>query len=62
MDKLDKFTAARIRLFQATGMAVQKPLPFDGPRFGAKRPMITADLDAHLRRPTGDAASHRQSA
>jgi len=37
--KLDKFTAARIRLFQSTGMAVQKPLPFDRPRFGARSQM-----------------------
>ena len=40
--KLDKFTAARIRLFQTTGMAVQKPLPFDRPRFGGKPQMMMA--------------------
>ena len=42
--KLDKFTAARIRRFTATGLAVQKPLPFDRPRFGGKPQMISADL------------------
>lgn len=43
-EKIDKFTAARIRRFTATGMAVQKALPFERPRFGAKPQMIAADL------------------
>jgi hypothetical protein len=29
--KIDKFTAARIRLFTRTGMASQRRLPFDRP-------------------------------
>jgi hypothetical protein len=35
-EKTDKFTAARIRLFTATGMAVQKALPFDRPRLSGQ--------------------------
>lgn len=31
MQKLDGLTAARIRLFQATGMASPRMLPFDRP-------------------------------
>jgi hypothetical protein len=42
--KIDKFTAARIRRFTATGMAVQKGLPFDRPRFTARPLMATATL------------------
>lgn len=42
--KLDKFTAARIRRFTATGMAVQKALPFERPRFGSRPQMISAEL------------------
>ena len=42
--KLDKFTAARIRRFTATGMAVQKALPFERARFGSRPQMISADL------------------
>jgi hypothetical protein len=38
--KLDKFTAARIRRFTATGMAVQKALPFERPRFGGRPQML----------------------
>lgn len=41
--KTDKFTAARIRLFTATGMAVQRGLPFDRPRVGGQARMISAD-------------------
>jgi hypothetical protein len=41
--KLDKFTAARIRRFTATGMAVQKGLPFERPRF-EKPQMMSAQL------------------
>lgn len=40
--KLDKFTAARIRRFNATGLAVQKALPFERLRFEAKTQMISA--------------------
>lgn len=41
-EKLDKFTAARIRRFTATGMAVQKGLPFERPRFGGKPQLMMA--------------------
>ena len=47
-DKLDKFTAARIRRFTATGMAVQKALPFERPRFGAKS-QLTMTMSAGAR-------------
>jgi len=44
--KTDKFTAARIRRFTATGMAVQKALPFERPRF-AGRPQLMMAVSAH---------------
>ena len=43
-EKTDKFTAARIRRFTATGLAVQKALPFERLRFGSRPQMIFADL------------------
>ena len=46
--KLDKFTAARIRRFTATGMAVQKALPFERPRFGG-RPQMTMAMPEQKR-------------
>jgi hypothetical protein len=42
-EKIDKFTAARIRHFRATGIAVQKTLPFDRPRIG-RRAILAADV------------------
>lgn len=44
--KTDKFTAARIRLFHATGMAKQKPLPFDRPRTSGSARMMAGELRA----------------
>lgn len=50
----DKFTAARIRLFQATGMANQRTLPFDRqPKlapFKWKPAMLRATQPARRRR------------
>ena len=59
--KLDKFTAARIRRFTATGMAVQKALPFDRPRFGG-RPQMTMGMSAELRQGVNPAQPRRQFA
>ncbi len=42
-EKIDKFTAARIRHFHSTGMAVQKALPFDRSRVDLRPAMLAAD-------------------
>ena len=40
MQKLDGLTAARIRLFKATGMASPRMLPFDRPSDLRTRPTV----------------------
>lgn len=59
--KIDKFTAARIRLFTATGMAVQKGLPFNPPPFGGQPRMISADLQNGQRQSARVQPSRRQA-
>jgi len=59
--KTDKFTAARIRLFTATGMAVQKGLPFDRPRVGGQARMISADQRT-VQQPSSQASMSRRHA
>lgn len=59
--KIDKFTAARIRLFTNTGMAVQKGLPFGPPPFTGQPRMASAELQSGQRQSARVQPSRRQA-